>query len=202
MQLIRILEKESNKNINILTFIYSLILLSVWMALENLTDIAMRLVDPDFPVREIPIIFNISMKLQIDEIHSERIYRMTFPEFLEALARIIDKASPVPPGDAPEDWNKQKRDEQSLVNKLENVLPSLIKSITNPDYKLVKEKFPLPSKERGTGLYTFDYSNPFYNGFEVDTKSSKNLDGKRTGLVSSTNLKKVEQLSSNNLAAK
>jgi hypothetical protein len=45
-------------------------------------------------------------------------------------------------------------------------LPLLLKSITNPDYKQVKEKFPLPPKEPGSGLYTIDMLSPFYTGFE------------------------------------
>jgi len=60
-----------------------------------------KIVDVDFfPLREVPIFFNLSLKLVVDELHSEKIYRMTFPEFLEALARVVDKASPIPPDDS------------------------------------------------------------------------------------------------------
>lgn len=71
------------------------------MVLDNFNEFAMRLVDNEFPIREIPTMFNLSMKSQIDEIHSERIYNMAFPEFLEAMCRIIDKASPIPPDEKP-----------------------------------------------------------------------------------------------------
>ncbi len=50
--------------------------------------------------------------------------------------------------------------------KLETVLPLLVKSITHPDFKAVKEKFPMPTKEPGLGLYTIDLFSPFYSGFE------------------------------------
>ncbi len=52
------------------------------------------------------------------------------------------------------------------MTKLENVIPLLIKCITNTDYKLVREKFPLPTKEPGTDLYSIDYSNSFYAGLD------------------------------------
>jgi hypothetical protein len=34
--------------------------------------------------------------LQIDELDSDRIFQMSFIEFLEALARIAEKLSPIP----------------------------------------------------------------------------------------------------------
>lgn len=61
-----------------------------------------------------------------------------------------------------------------MATKLENILGFLIKSITNSDYKLIKEKFPLPTKEPGTGLYSYDYNSPFYQGFIIDTKNTSN----------------------------
>ena len=66
------------------------------MQLENFNDLVLRTVDTEsFPVREIPLIFNMSMRLQVDEVNSERHYRMQFFEFLEALCRVLDKAYPV-----------------------------------------------------------------------------------------------------------
>jgi hypothetical protein len=66
------------------------------MQLENFNDLVLRTVDTEsFPVREIPLIFNMSMRLQVDEVNSERHYRMQFYEFLEALCRVLDKAYPV-----------------------------------------------------------------------------------------------------------
>jgi hypothetical protein len=72
---------------------------SNWMWLDEFTQICLSIIDKEFPVREIPVCFNISMKLQTNEIDSERHYNMHFSEFLEAIARVIDKLSPIPPGE-------------------------------------------------------------------------------------------------------
>ena len=88
---------------------------------------------------------------------------MFFPEFLEALCRAVDKASPMPPDEQPEDWPKEKRAAQPLINKLENVIGRLIKLITHPDYKILREKFPMPAKDLATGLYIINYDNPYYH---------------------------------------
>lgn len=69
------------------------------MILEEFTQLMSLFVYDDFPVRELPVIFNISMKLQVSELNSEKHYNMTFYEFLEAFSRVIDKASPIPFGD-------------------------------------------------------------------------------------------------------
>ncbi len=71
------------------------------MVLENLSELTTRIIDSEFPVREIPILYNISMKWQVDEIHTDRAFNMQFPEFLEALCRIVDKFSPIPPDQDP-----------------------------------------------------------------------------------------------------
>jgi len=71
------------------------------MVLDNLSELTTRIVDSEFPVREIPILYNISMKWQVDEIHTDRAFNMQFPEFLEALCRIVDKISPIPPDQDP-----------------------------------------------------------------------------------------------------
>ena len=42
---------------------------------------------------------------------------MFLPEFLEALCRTVDKASPIPPNENPEEWTKEKRVDQPLINK-------------------------------------------------------------------------------------
>lgn len=71
------------------------------MILEEFNNLALSIVDKEFPVREIPVTFNISMKLLANEIENDKPFNMLFPEFLEALCRIIDKASPIPPGERP-----------------------------------------------------------------------------------------------------
>ena len=69
------------------------------MNLDEFIQLMSAFIYTDFPVRELPVIFNNSMKLQVSEIDSERHYNMTFYEFLEAFSRVIDKASPVPEGE-------------------------------------------------------------------------------------------------------
>ncbi len=69
------------------------------MNLEEFNNLMLNIVDKEFPVREIPICFNLAMKLQINEIDFDRHYNMTLPEFLEAFSRVIDKFSPMPPNE-------------------------------------------------------------------------------------------------------
>lgn len=54
------------------------------------------------------------------------------------------------------------RQEQPLSIKLEHVMPRLIKMITNNEFKLIKEKFPLPIKNEETGLLKYDITLPYY----------------------------------------
>jgi len=92
---------------------------------------------------------------------------MFLPEFLQALCRTVDKASPIPPGEAKEEWPLEKRQAQPLVKKLENILPVLIKLITHPDLKVLREKFPMPQKDLVTGLYVPNYDSPFYKDYYI-----------------------------------
>ena len=89
------------------------------------------------------------------------------PEFLEALSRTIDRASPIPPNENKEEWPMEKRQGQLLINKLENVLPLLIKLIKGAEFKNLKEKFPMPLKDLITGLYVPNFENQFYLGYVI-----------------------------------
>jgi len=40
---------------------------------------------------------------------------------------------------------------------------SIVKNITNLDYKIVKEKLSLPIKEEDTGLYSWDSTLSYYS---------------------------------------
>lgn len=84
----RTLEVESNNS----TYF------STWMELKEFNDLVLSFVDSDFPQRDIPLIFNYALKLQVNEIDNDKHYKMQFCEFLEAFCRAIDKASPSPPG--------------------------------------------------------------------------------------------------------
>ena len=77
----------------------------------------------EYPIGDNPFIFCQSIKLQLNEIYSDKHLNMMLSEFLEALSRTIDRANPIPPCENKENWPLEKRQEQPLVNKLENVLP-------------------------------------------------------------------------------
>ena len=145
---------------------------SYWMTLDNFTQLCNSLMDSDFPVKDIPMIFNISIRLVIDEIHSDKQYHMLFPEFLEAICRFIDKLSPIPNGQEKSKWDINRRQNQTLLKKLETMLPFLIKLI-NDKFKNVRDKFVLPKKDKETGKYIIDYGNPFYKG-KLPMKKNKN----------------------------
>ena len=123
----------------------------------------------EYPIRDNPYYFNISLQLQINEINSERHLNMYFPEFHDAMCRAIDRASPVPQRDSSNnEWSYIKRTEQPLISKLENIIPILIRRITHPDYAVMKTKFVLPKKDPSTELYILDCeANPFYASYPV-----------------------------------
>lgn len=136
------------------------------MVLDEYNTLVQALVDTnEYPVRENPLLFNYSLRLQVSEITSDKHINMFFSEFLEAICRAIDKASPFPPDDTIENWPMQKRINQPLVKKLENCIDKLINVINHPDCKVIKEKFVKPTKNQITNLYNIDYSNVFYQGF-------------------------------------
>ena len=140
----------------------------VWMLLDEFNNFVQSIVDiNEYPIRDNPYVFNQSINLQINEIYTDKHVNMFLPEFLEALCRTVDKASPIPPGEAKEEWPLEKRQAQPLVKKLENILPVLIKLITHPDLKLLREKFPMPQKDLVTGLYVPNYDSPFYKDYII-----------------------------------
>jgi len=51
-------------------------------------------------LREIAVLYNSSIKFQVDTINSERHLHLLFPEFIEALCRLIDLESPIPPDES------------------------------------------------------------------------------------------------------
>ena len=136
---------------------------SIFLNLDSFNSLMIQIVDNEFPVREIPICFNHSIKLQANEIDFDKHLKLIFPEFLEAFCRVVDKLSPIPFGDKIDNWTLQSRQDQHLSNKIENVIPILMKLITNPEFKLVKEKFPFLSRDEETGLVNYDSNHPWYS---------------------------------------
>lgn len=66
-----------------------------FMCLEEFYDIFKHasLLDENFVERDVYTAFNLAMMTQVDELNSDRIFQMTFVEFLEALSRCADKLS-------------------------------------------------------------------------------------------------------------
>ena len=136
---------------------------SFWLTLDGFTNLCNSLMDSDFPVKELPILFSISFKLTTNEIDYDKHYNMVFPEFLEAICRFIDKLSPIPPGEESSKWDMKRRQAQPLKNKIETMIPSLTRLISGA-YRNVRDKFVTPQKEEDVDLYKIDYENPLYEG--------------------------------------
>jgi hypothetical protein len=149
---------------------------SFWLTLEGYTNLCNNLLDSDFPVKDLPVLFNLSMRLQTNEINFDKHYNMVFPEFLEAICRFIDKLSPIPPGEDPAKWDMKRRQAQPLETKIETMIPQLIRLISGA-YKNVRDKFSMPEREEDTGLFKIDYDNPLYEGkLPKKTKKKKSDD--------------------------
>ena len=119
--------------------------------------------DTDFPVKELPVLFSLSLRLTTNEIDYDKQYNMVFPEFLEAICRFIDKLSPIPPGEDAAKWDMKRRQAQPLKNKIQTMIPSLTRLISGA-YRNVRDKFVTPAKEEDVDLYKIDYDNPLYDG--------------------------------------
>ena len=121
----------------------------------------------EFNMNELPLIFHISKKYSVNEISNDDFLYLNFGEFCEALSRVIDIYSPYPPEEKKEDWPLEKRKEQFLIEKMENIMPSLFKKINHPKFDYVRDKFISPLKNQITSLYIIDYKgNNFYKGYE------------------------------------
>ena len=88
-------------------------------------------------------------------------------EFCEGLCRVIDIYSPAPPEEKIEEWPIEKRKDQLLIEKVENIMPQLFKKIEHPKFNIIRDKFISPLKDQITSLYIIDYkNNSFYSGYE------------------------------------
>lgn len=133
------------------------------MVIDDFIAFANTVIDSEFPVKVLPNFYCNSIKLQIDEINSEKHLQMFFEEFIEGMCRVIDKLSPIPEADDPLDWSQQDKQDQHLSEKIVNILPKLTK-IIKEEYKQIREKFVYPKKD-DDGYYTYDLSSQFYNIF-------------------------------------
>ena len=70
-------------------------------SLEELNKLATdsQILNDNLVDRDVTIAFNLSMMTQVDELNSDRIFQMTFIEFVEALARVAEIYSATSPGE-------------------------------------------------------------------------------------------------------
>jgi hypothetical protein len=142
------------------------------MTLDGFNNIMVKIVDNLFPLRDIPLSVNASLKVVINELEGDKIFQLGFFEFLEAFCRVIDKYSPVPPDQNPDEWTMEARQIQPLNVKLDNISGILNKFITHPDFKQIKDKFVPPLKDE-IGLYKYDSNNLFYSAITTSLRRGK-----------------------------
>jgi hypothetical protein len=143
------------------------------MNLNEFDNFISSFVDEEFNTKENNLIFNQCIKLKENEIFNSEYLKMYFPEFLEGLCRVVDKLSPIPKDEKIEDWDFERRFNQTLIEKLENIFFILVKNIRHKDFKIMKEKFPTLVRDQFTDLYIIDYENNFfYTKYKMDKKSS------------------------------
>lgn len=130
------------------------------MSNDDFSNLIFNVVDKEMSIKTTSQIFCVSVKLQQNEINSERHLQMGFEEFLEGFSRAVDKASPIPDGEDPSEWPTYLREEQHLSVKLFNIYPSILNSLKE-DYRYLREKFAIPNKNE-SGLYVYDITNVFY----------------------------------------
>jgi hypothetical protein len=138
------------------------------MSLEDFNNFILTFVEQaDYKISETPLIFHISKKMQIDEITNDDFLYLNLIEFCECLCRVIDIYSPPPPEEKKEDWPMEKRKDQLLIEKIENIMPQLFKTIEHPKFNIIRDKFISPLKDQITSLYIIDRkNNSFYSGYE------------------------------------
>ena len=147
------------------------------MTQKDFNNFTLTFVDHiDYQITETPYIFHISKQLQIDEITNDDFLYLNLIEFCEALFRVIDILSPPPPEDKIEDWPIEKRKEQLLIEKIENIMPQLYKKIDHPKFNNIRDKFISPLKDQITSLYVIDIkSNSFFSGYEKYYKKENHI---------------------------
>ena len=110
---------------------------------------ASGLITDEFPERDAITSFSLSMMTQVDEFDSNKHMKMQKVEFFETIARAAESLSMAPPGSLSEEWPIERRKNQSLAEKMDNIIPNLI-TATKKEFK---ERFKRPDRDRNTGLY-------------------------------------------------
>lgn len=83
--------------------------------------------------RQMYMAFNLGMMVQVDELNSDRMFQMSFVEYLEALTRMADAVSLKSP--SPISSNYEDRTKQPLYLKLEGLCYQLFRILGDPEIK-------------------------------------------------------------------
>ncbi|CAD8082483.1 unnamed protein product [Paramecium sonneborni] len=93
-----------------------------WISIKEFREFCKLYTNDILSEKQVTVIFNYSMQTQADEVTQDRFLRMTFYEFLEALARVAEKISPAPIGEDASVWPVLARQTLPLHIKLESIL--------------------------------------------------------------------------------
>ena len=149
-----------------------------------------------FTDRDAAISFNLAKMTEVDEVYNDKHMKLYFLEFLEALSRCADIMSLPPPGAHEEEWPIELRKDQPLFQKLENLLPLLLKICK----KEFIEKYRFPSRDPETNLFVVANSplgrsvsriETFANGSLVRDSTIPSLN-KETSIISQFKLSRIE----------
>jgi hypothetical protein len=91
--------------------------------------------------RDVYSIFALSMMTQVQEVTEDRHQRMSFPEFIEALARLAEKLSPAPIGQHYESRNLPWKQAQHLHIKFETLLTYFYQRLPISEKEMFTEQF-------------------------------------------------------------
>ncbi|CAI2379577.1 unnamed protein product [Moneuplotes crassus] len=143
---------------------------------ENLWEHS-GLQNDNFANRDVYVCFNLAMQTRVDELTSDKHLKMSFVEFLEAVARVANYLSIPPPSSKSkfqylkkaDTMNSDNQDEeieaegdeeiflteeellnQPLNKKIENILPNLLTNCTKQGFQ---KKWEWPTKNPKLGLY-------------------------------------------------
>jgi hypothetical protein len=81
--------------------------------------------------RDLQVIFTLSAMTQLDQLNYDRHMRLSQVEFIEALARLADKISPLGSEEDPVMYSAQDRMKLPLPTKLENMISMLMEKIND-----------------------------------------------------------------------
>eukprot|EP00828_Plagiopyla_frontata_P005843 TRINITY_DN12435_c0_g5_i1.p3 TRINITY_DN12435_c0_g5~~TRINITY_DN12435_c0_g5_i1.p3 ORF type:complete len:132 (-),score=30.67 TRINITY_DN12435_c0_g5_i1:79-474(-) len=108
------------------------------MCLEEFAEICRKgeMFDLNIAEKDVYLAFNLSMMTQVDELFQDRIFQMSFAEFIEAISRIAEKSAPQPYYQTATLTGEQ-RQALPLHIKLESVLIIMWKTFADSEVKAV-----------------------------------------------------------------